>query len=184
MKVDLRIALAVSIVVILLLITTCADSAAQSDRGLYGMWGVDTSFKKKAGLDAFYLFINPPCGNADSAITIIGATCPIYVLLKSDGKTKYNGVVKTTIRRTSIMPNHVATYKLDFGKKIDILPRFVSAKMDPVNNMLVLHSGKTMYGRMFKKPEPSFHCRVHSDKGLESEDEGDDVKDESSDEEE
>lgn len=177
MKPDLRIALGISIVIILILVAICADSADQSDRALYGMWGVDTAFKTKAGLDAFYLFINPPKGNADSAISVIGATCPVYVILKSEGVTKHNAVVKTMIRRTSVMPNHVATYKLDFGKRIDILPRYISMKMDPVNNMLVLHSGKKIYGRMFKKPEPSFHCRVNSDSSLASDSEDSDEED-------
>jgi hypothetical protein len=168
MKPDQRLSLAISIVVIIILIIICIDSAAQSDRSLYGMWGVDDSFKNKAKLDAFYIFINPHGGNADSAITVFGTICPMYILIKSDGMTKYNAVADAYIRRTSVMPNMVATYSIDFGKDIDILPRRMSAKMDPVNNMLVLHSGKKMYGRMFKKPEPSFHCRIKSDTSLES----------------
>jgi len=182
MKPDPRLALAISIVIIIILIVICVDSAAQSDRSLYGMWSVDTNFKNKAELDAFYIFINPRDGNADSAITVFGKTCPIYVLIKSDGKTKYNAVVNTNIRRTSVMPNRVATYKFDFGKEIDILPRRISVKMDPVNNMLVLHSGKKMYGRMFKKPEPSFHCRIKSESSLNSGDDSGDDSDSSDDE--
>lgn len=166
MKSNSHMALAISIVIIVMLIITCADSTMRVDRSMYGMWSADTSFKKKAGLDAFYIFVNPPKGSTDSAISIVGTICPVYILLKSDGKTKYNGVVKTTIRRTSIMPNRVATYKLRFDKKIDILPISISIKMDPINNMLILHSGKQMYGRMFKKPEPSFYCRVNSDTSL------------------
>jgi hypothetical protein len=160
---NLRIVSAGAIIIIIMLVAICIDANTQHDKGVYGMWAADAKFMEKAGLDSLYIYITPPKGNADSRICMTGTTCPVYVVIKSGGITKHNGMVKTSIRRTSIMPNCVATYKANFGKEIDILPRRVSMKVDHVNNMLVLYSKNTMYAKLFKKPESSFYCKVQSD---------------------
>jgi hypothetical protein len=172
-KPNLRVVLASAIVIIIILAAICFDTTIQHDKGVYGMWAADAAFMKKAGLDSFYMYITPPNENADSRICMLGTKCPVYIVIKSGGVTKHNGTIKTTIRRTSIMPNCVATYKADFGKTIDILPRRVSMKVDHVNNMIVLYCNKTMYAKMFKKPESSFYCKIQSDESISDNDDSD-----------
>jgi hypothetical protein len=138
------------------------DTMDQCDRALYGMWVADEEFKKSADLDTFVLFINPPNNDMKNTISYIGTKCNMYILIKSGGDTKYSGVIPIKIKNTSFLPNSIATYKIDLGEKIDILPRYIDIKYDPVNSMCIVHSGKTMYARVFKKPEASFNCRVNS----------------------
>lgn len=170
MHVNLRIVVAVCIIIIILLLHTCVDTLHQGDGGIYGFFEVDTKFKEKSGLDTMYLFISPPKSDANQSIGIIGAICPVYVLIKADDKIMVNEVIKTSIRRTSFMPNALYSYSLDFGKKIGILPRYVTAKYDQISCMLVLRSEKTMFARMFKKPEASFYCHVQPELNAEKSD--------------
>jgi hypothetical protein len=162
MKINLHIVIAILIIIIIWIVFVLTDVTHQRDRSLYGMWSADEKFKKSADLDTFILFINPPKDDMENTISHIGTKCNMYILIKSGGDTNYSGVTPVKIRNTSIMPNTVATYKIDLGKKIDILPRFIEIKYDYVNNMCIIHSGKTMYARVFKKPEASFNCRIHS----------------------
>ena len=178
MKVDLKIVLAISIVIILILLHTCMDTLSQGDASLYGFFGVGSKFKEKAELDAMYLYISPPKADANKSIGIIGDKCSVYVLIKSNGAVMVNEVVNTTIRRTSIRPNCLYSYSFDFGKKIGLLPRHVTAKYDPVTSMLVLRSGEIMYARMFKKPEASFYCQIQPDLLDASDDESDESDEE------
>lgn len=160
MKVDLKIVVAISLVIIIILLHTCFDTLNQGDGGIYGFFEADSKFKEKSGLDAMYLYISPPKADANRSIGVIGEKCSVYVLIKADDKVMANEVVKTAIRRTNIRPNELYSYTFDFGKKIGILPQCISVKYDPISCMMVLRSGKTMFARLFKKPEASFYCQI------------------------
>jgi hypothetical protein len=95
-----------------------------------------------------------------------GTICNIYILIKSAGDTKYSGVIPVKVRNTTMFPGGIGTYKLDLSKKVDILPKNIDIKYDPVNAMCIIHSGETMYARLFKNTVASFNCRIHDNSVL------------------
>lgn len=176
MKINNNIVIASILVITIIVITSMKlsfDILNQHDRSLYGMWVADDEFKESASLDSFIFFINPPNNDMKNTISKRGTKCNIYILIKSGGDTKYSGVIKADIKNTTMMPNGIGTYKIDIGKKIDILPKKISIKYDPVNSMCIIHSGETMYARLFKNTIASFNCRIHDNSVLKPNEEED-----------
>lgn len=129
-----------------------------NDASLYGFWEVDSDFADRAHLDAMYLFIHPPDGDAGKSLGLTGAAVNLYMLLKADGETKVNQVIATRISRRSMRSDTIQKYKFDFGVPISIIPKSVRGDFDPVTQMLILRDSTRTYARLFKRPEISFYC--------------------------
>ena len=156
---ELRMGCALMVVIIFTLIYLVADTMSQIDACLYGFWAADDEFKKSAGIDSMFIYIGPPHNDMNRSIGFRGTTCPIWVVIKSDGAVKLNKMVSAKVRRTSYLPNSTTSYTTNHGEEMgNIIPQTVQYKHDPVTNMLIISGGTNMYGRLFKKPEPSFFC--------------------------
>lgn len=129
-----------------------------NDASLYGFWEVDNAFADRAHLDAMYIFIHPPNGDASKSIGPGGKNLAVYMFLKADGETKVNQVIDTRISRVSIRSDTIQKYKLDFGAPVSIIPKSIACDYDPVTQMLILRDSKQTYARLFKRPEISFYC--------------------------
>jgi hypothetical protein len=146
------------LILVLVMIGMYWRTIGDNDASLYGFWEVDGDFADSAHLDAMYVFIHPPNGNAANSIGPGGVTLPIYILLKADGETKVNQVIRTSVARRSMRSDTIQKYKFDFGAPVSIIPKKIAAHYDPVTQMLILKDSKRTYARLFKKPEISFYC--------------------------
>lgn len=129
-----------------------------NDASLYGFWEVDSEFADSAHLDAMYVFIHPPNGDASKSIGPAGKSISLYMFLKADGETKVNQVITTRVSRKSMRSDTIQKYNFDFGVPISIIPKSISCDYDPVTQMLILRDSKRTYARLFKRPEISFYC--------------------------
>jgi hypothetical protein len=129
-----------------------------NDASLYGFWEVDGDFADRAHLDAMYIFIHPPDGDASKSLGISGKNLALYMFLKADGDVKVNQVITTHVSRKSMRSDKIQKYKFNFGTSISIIPESVTCDYDPVTQMIVIRDSKRTYARLFKRPEISFYC--------------------------
>jgi hypothetical protein len=173
---ELRMGCALLVVIVCMMVYVFIDTMSQIDASLYGFWSADSSFKDTAGIDNMLIYIGAPQSNMNNSIGFRGARCQVWIVIKSDGAVKLNKMVSAKARRISYLPNSTASYSIDHGEIMgDIIPQHVKYKHDPVTNMLVISDRHKMYGRLFKKAEPSFFCSAEPSLGGDEVNEDDDV---------
>ena len=127
----------------------------KQDCGLYGLWEAELQFKESANLDSMYLLIGAPKGCATSPIGYYGANCMIKAIIRADGETLSNTITNANLRRTSINPSAKQHYSVRLAKPINAIPRQIKFVYDPITNLLIIRDKKTIYAKLYKKPEAS-----------------------------
>lgn len=167
-----------TIVFAIAIIYSYTRALGDADSALYGLWEVDSSFAERADVDSMYLFISPPTSDGKklasvSAIGLMGREVTGYMLIKADGQTVFSGALKKMrLRRTSIRADAIHKYALDLGQSVSCIPQHLALEYDSCTGMMTLMSGKTMYARLFKKPEASYYTALG---GQEIDDPTDDI---------
>ncbi len=170
---------AILVILVVLLVYGYTRALGDVDAGLYGFWAIDDDFAEKAFIDAMYVYIEPPGRSAKNDIGISGATCNMYFVIKTDGAMAFNERLSVAIHRKTAWLGGVYRYELRMPKAVTCIPKKIMAEFDPAANMLTLRDSKTMYARLFRRPELSFYATMDATgTGAESAVDSDDDADE------